>query len=167
MDEDKQQEKPPVQPQLDAHRFKFAENERLVYVAVIEAGVTRKQVIDPAFWAHVAPKLQPYTKIELTCDDGSLFAELLVLQAERTWARVYVLSWHNLTTRDVALSQGEPGSAGAGPGPDPASLFRVEHKGQHKKWCVIRNADGGYVREGEQSKADANHWLEEYLKVTA
>ena len=154
--------------QMAADRFKLAEHERNVHSITIEEGVTRAQLINPAFLAHVAAKLRPYDQIEVRCDDGTLFAKLLVLQAERTWARVHVLEWHNLTTRDVSLSQAEDS---AEPNPakalSPEDDYLVQWKGPHKKWCVIRKADGAYMREAEPDKAAATTWLSDWLRITA
>jgi hypothetical protein len=156
-------------PQLASERFKLAEHERNIHSITVEEGITRAQIIDPAFLAHVAAKLRPYDRVEVRCDDGALFATLLVLQAERTWARVHVLEWHNLTTRDVSLTQtGETDQpVAAGPAPNKEQEYEIAYKGPHKKWSVIRLTDGAYMREGEESKAAASHWLAEWLRVTA
>lgn len=156
-------------PQLAAERFKLAEHERNIHSITVEDGITRAQIIDPAFLAHVAAKLRPYDQVEVRCDDGALFAKLLVLQSERTWARVHVLEWHDLTTRDVALTQTSDmeQATAAGPAADKEQDYVVAYKGPHKKWSVIRLADGGYMREGEESKAAAQHWLTDWLRVTA
>ena len=154
--------------QMSADRFKLAEHERNIHSITIEEGVTRAQLINPAFLAHVAAKLRPYDQIEVRCDDGTLFAKLLVLQAERTWARVHVLEWHNLTTRDVSLSQGEDKeSAAAAQKLSPEDDYLVQWKGPHKKWCVIRKVDGAYMREQEADKSAATTWLADWLKITA
>lgn len=155
-------------PQLTADRFKLAEHERNVYAITIEEGITRAQIIDPAFLAHVAPKLRPYDQVEVRCDDGTLFARLLVLQAERTWARVHVLEWHDLTTRDVSLTKTAKDTQSGTPAAevDHEKEYQVVHKGPHKKWCVIRKADGAYIRDGEESKNAATTWLNDWLKVT-
>lgn len=158
-------------PQLDASRLKLAEHERNVHLITVEEGVTRAQIINPAFLAHIAAKLRPYDQIEVRCDDGTIWARTLVLQAERTWARIYVLEWHDLTTRDVSLSQAagegqEPGKVEA-PDAKRDAEFQVVYKGPHKKWCVIRNLDSQYVREGEENKAQAVQWLDQWIKVTS
>ena len=154
--------------QLSADRFKLAEHERNIHSITVEEGTTRAQIINPAFLAHVAAKLRPYDQVEVRCDDGALFAKLLVLQAERTWARVHVLEWHDLTTRDVAMTQAdEQAQAGsAAPATDREQEYLVAYKGPHKKWCVIRKADGGYMRETEDSKAAATAWMTDWLRVT-
>ena len=160
------QDKPEVMPQLDAGRFRPAEAMRNVYQVNVEPGITRQQVLNPAFLAHIARELRPYAKLEITCDDGTLYAEAIVLQAERTWAKIHITQWHNLTTQDVSLSKAEVAEQ-AKLMADAEAVHRVEYKGQTKKWCVIRNKDGAYVRENEESKANAQLWLREYLKVTA
>ena len=155
-------------PQLPAERFKLAEHERNVHIITIEEGITRAQLLDPAFLAHVAPKLRPYDQIEIRCDDGTLFARALVLQAERTWARLHILDWHDLTTRDVSLTKAAKGEQKDETAAlNPADAYQVVLKGPHKKWCVIRKADGGYMREGETTKDAAKTWLDDWLKVTA
>lgn len=152
-------------PQLDASRFKLAEHENINYVIDVEPGITRQHVLDPAFYAQFSSKLRPYDRIAVRCDDGSLYAELLVLNAERTWARVHVLSWHDLTTRDVSLSQAEAKEhVDATKIPTPA--HRVEWKGPHHKWSVIRNTDDAYVHEGDAAREDADLWMREHERAT-
>ena len=164
--ENQEHQKAPTVPQLDAQRFQLAEHERNVFICTIEGGVTRKNILDPAFWAHVANKLRPYTEIILRCDDGTLYARVLVTQAERTWARVHVLEWHDLTTKDVALSKAEP--IASPKMPETNARYQVVQKGPHLKWCVIDNETNPptLVREKEPTKVQATAWLEEYLRVT-
>lgn len=160
-------EQPKAVPQLDPHMLQLAEHERNIYLCTVDAGVTRKDILNPLFWSHIAPKLRPYTRIEARSHDGSLFAELLVTQAERTWAKVHVLSWHDLTTQDVSLTKDDVAAAAkieAGTG----NQYQVVQKGPVKKWCVINTKTNppAMVREGEPTKRSAEVWLDEYLKVT-
>jgi hypothetical protein len=163
-----QEKKQPAAPQLDGQRFKLAEHERNVHIITTEAGVTRAQILDPAFLAHVAAKLRPYDQIEVRSDDGTIFARLLVLQAERTWATAYVLEWHDLTTKDVALTQ-SAGAVAAGIQLKTEERYKVEWKGPHLKGCVVDYGSNPprMVREKEPSKDAAALWLREWLKVTA
>ena len=152
--------------QIDADRFQQAEMVRETWAITVEQGTSRSDILNPGFWSHVAYKLRPYARIEVRCDDGSIFADLIVLNAERTWARVHVMSWHDLTTRDVSLSQvdeKEHDSASK----IPAPAHQVEWKGPHKKWSVIRVADSAYVHEGDASRQDAELWLREHERATA
>ena len=155
-----------AQPQLEPARFKPAESSRNVHSITIEQGISRAEILNPAFLAHIAARLRPYDHIEVTCDDGTLYAELLVKTCDRTWAHCHVLKWEDLTTRDVSLSQATAKPEKAKGNAPVNEDFRVEYKGQHKKWCVIRNLDNQFVREDEENKENAQHWLREYLKVT-
>lgn len=148
-------------PQLDADRFKTAEHERNVWTATVEPGITREQITNSAFWSHMAAKLRPYDQIEVRCDDGRFFGQLLVMSAERTWAKVRVLAWHDFT-RDVTQAQPKKDDPDA-----PPVNYKVEWKGPHKKWCVIRLSDSTMVHEEAASKEDAQRWLDGHLRVVA
>lgn len=151
-------EQPKSIRQLDGARFKGKEYETVDYWATVEEGTTRAEMKNPAFWAHVAAKLTPYSFIHIRCDDGTFYAKGIVLQVDRTWAVVHLLEWHNLTTKDVAQTQ----AAAAELGTD-IDAFDIVHKGQHKKWCVIRRADQMYVAEGKLTRAEATVWLAEHV----
>ena len=152
-------------PQLDPERFKLQEFESNDYVVTIESGITREQLLDPAFFAHVAAKLRPYNEIRVRCDDGTIYARLLILTCDRTWARCRVLEWHDLTSRDVAQTQATAVESPAVADADPANRFRIENKGPHVKWRIVRIADNAVVREKEETKAAAQAWLNDYLRV--
>lgn len=148
--------------QLDAGRMEQREQRMVDYFVVVEEGTTRKEMKNPAFWAHVAHKLKPYFKINIACDDGTFYAEGLVLQVDRTWAIVHILEWHDLTTKDVAQSQAAAAEMG-----DSADGFEIKHRGEHRKWTVIRKSDREAVKEGLATKAEALIWLAEHLKAAA
>lgn len=167
-----------AKPQLDAMAFTLAEQVRNQHWAEIGEGVTRQDLLDPAFWAHISSKLHVYDEITVIRTDGTLHAKVLVLQTERTWARVFITDWHDLTTRDVSMSQPDPtviesaiktttAQAGALPAAEPevSGEFSLVYKGPRLKWCVKRATDGQHVREGEPTKASARTWLDEYVKV--
>lgn len=153
---DKPEEQKP-NPQMDASRLMLAEQARNAWVVTVEAALTRAQIAHPDFFAHIASKLRPYDRIEVRSDDGTYFAELLVLEAARNYARVHVLTWTDLSTKDVAQSQGAKGDDKA---------YRVEYKGPHLKWCAIRNSDGGILYEKEESKVAAQARVNDHVRVT-
>ncbi|MHB0965502.1 MAG: hypothetical protein ACYC36_03520 [Bellilinea sp.] len=145
---------------LSPTRIAGAEYSRHDWVVTVEQGTTKKEILNPMFWSHISPQLSPYDRIELRIDDGIFFAELLVTACERTWAKVHVLHWHNMTTADVAESQADEVI------PAPGKGYEVAWKGPHKKFCVIRKADQEIVHEGD-SKEGANAWLKDYITVVA
>ena len=140
-------------------RVKLAESARNYWVVTVEQGTTREEILKPEFWALVGKTFRPYDRIELRADDGTFFAEYLVLSADRAWAKVEELRWVALGTKDVSLTQ----AAGA----DLRARYKVEWRGPHLKHCVERK-DGANVerlKEGFSDKAEATVWLESHLKT--
>lgn len=145
-------------PQLDEARFKLAEAVRNVYCITVPEGTTRAQVLHPDFWGQVSARwLRPYSRIEVRCDDGTIFGELLVLMAERTFARVVCLAWHDLTTKDVAQTQ-------IATEEEKAAAYEVKHRGVHYQWSVVRAADKAVIKENIPTKAEAEQFRKEYIE---
>lgn len=147
-------EKKATQRKLTAPRFKNAEYERTIWQASIEAGVPFEDVQKPEFWGHVAENLKPLARIEVIAEDLSYFAELIVIDCDRLWAKTQVLRFVDLRS-DVAEDLLPAMSSG----------FKVEYKGPTKKHVVIRLADNEIVQEGIATKAEANAWVAEHLKA--
>lgn len=143
--EAKKDESPRAQPS-DFHlgeqvyaRYRFHTPEKL----------ERKHLVDPSFWAVIARQLRPGDVIECFAQDGTHYGELLVLAADRAYAKVHVLRWEALTTAEVSETQD----------------YKIQWKGAQKKHCVIRAKDGEIIHEGEQTKEGAQQWLTEHEKV--
>jgi len=146
--------KEPARPILGVDRLRSAEFERIIHVATPGSGHGLEEMIDPAYWAHVGPKLKPYDRIEVRAEDGTYFAELLVLACDRTWAKVHVLNWWDLSTQDVAITEAAAAS----------SKFEIKHT-PGLRWHVIRKSDRQTMHKDCQTKAEAGSWLTEYLKT--
>lgn len=138
-------------------RFKEAEFQRTLWVCTTNENTQPDDLLATEYWAHVAAKLKPYDRIEARANDGAWFAELLVLEAGRNWARMHMLAAWKLTTSDVAQSQSAPKS--------PYADFRVENMGPHAKWCVIRRSDNQKIHEGAENQDAAKRWLDERIKA--
>jgi hypothetical protein len=132
------------------NRIALGEHARNVHVYTAESSEHPEDFTKPEFWALVSTKFQPFDHIEIRTDDGTYWAEYLVIAAERTWAKVHKL-------RDVRLQPLEQTEV------DPE--FKVEWKGRHLKFCVIRLSDKSIVHEGEQEKSGASRWLEDYVRT--
>ncbi len=144
----------PVQ-QLNPARIKGAEYERTVWVVTVEKGTKLEHMQNPSFWSHVSNKLRPWDHIEVRSDDGTIYAEFLVLACDRTWAKVHKLRFESLTTSDVSQTQAA------------MEEFELEHRGPHLKWGVIRKSDRAVLKENLQTKGEARTWLEEYRKTVS
>lgn len=134
-------------------RLGLVESKRQDWVVEAEEGTTVEDVLDPLYWAHVAARFTPYDRIEVRIDTGEWMLDLIVLQAARNYARVHVLTKYELVDASAEV-------------PGAAIKHRVEWKGTHKKWCVIRNADSALVQAELQTKELANEWLTNHERVT-
>jgi len=139
-------------PVMAPGRMRLAEYDRQDWVANVEDPLTLEDILDPAFWAHMAAQLKPYDHIEARADDGTWVADLVVLGCDRTWAKVALKAKYNLTTKDVSLSQ--------------AHKHTVEWKGPQHRFAVVRTSDSVMVKSGFQEKGDAALWVKEHEQVT-
>lgn len=144
--------KPPTA--LSPERFKNAEFERQVHVANADEGTQPGDLLSADYWSHAAAQMKPWDRIEVRANDGTWFAELLVLDVSRNWAKVAMLSLTKLTSIDVSQS-----------GAQAALPYRVEYKGPQLKWVVIRKTDQEVVHSGETSVEGATLWMNERIKA--
>lgn len=136
-------------------RFNLAEQVNSQWRMRMEMGATKADVLRQEYWSHVAPELHTYDEIIATCDDGTVYARILILDCGRTWAKVQILEWHNLTTADVAQSQTNAGEF---------TDYKIEHKGIHKKFVITRLSDGEVINEGEHARKEAAEgWLRDFI----
>lgn len=135
-------------------RLREAEMERHVWTHTSAPGVSFEDMQKPDYWSHVAAQLRPCARIEVICEDMSWFGELLVIDADRLWAKVAPLRFVELASKEV-------------PAEIAASGYEVAYKGQEKKHVVIRQSDKAIVQEGIAKKADAEAWIKEHVKALA
>lgn len=159
---------------LNITRLKEAQYERRTWTASPQHGTPFEKLLDPNYWAHVAPKLKPWDRIEVQPDGFAYFAELIVVDSDRLWARVKVVRFVDFSTKPIETSQTALDLGDAG---DQVSLSRedpdeddnvdtdylVEFKGSNK-WSVIRKSDGAVLKSGYPNKGSANKWLRTYLR---
>lgn len=140
-------------------RVKLAESARNHWVVTVEQGTTVEDLRRPEFWSLVSKTFRPYDRIEVRSDDGTYFAEYIVLSADRAWAKVHELRVEMLGTQDVSLTAAQMS--------EQLRRYKVEWRGPHLKFCVERK-DGEKVErlmEKFDDKADASAWLENHLNT--
>lgn len=118
-----------------------------------------EDLLKPECWAHVAQLLRPGYRIEVLAEDGSYFAELLVVSAGRLWAKVAVL-------RKIDLTE----AVGEAPAQGADTVMSIMWSGPHSKFRVIRqNASGGkdVMRDGFETREEASVWMAEHIKALA
>lgn len=146
---------------LNGHRRKAAEFERSIHRIYPERGTLPEDLLRRDYWAHLGRELKPLDKIEAIAEDGTWYAEYLVLGCDRLWAKVHLLSSHDLTTQDVSATQAELSEAD----------FTVKFV-PAKKWCVLDKpttvgTPPGYLKDQCQTKQEAQEWLRGHIKTTA
>jgi len=138
---------------LNHTRMKEAQFVRNLWVVTAEQGVTKEDLLKPDYWSHVSFQFRPYDRIEARCDDGTFFAEYLIMSCERTFAKVKELSFTSLTSRDVAMTQAEQ------------SAYEYKYRGPSCMHSIIRSSDKVVMVEKLDSKQDALTWLHEHEKA--
>jgi hypothetical protein len=154
MSKDKPDTAPAPIRKLHPLRFKAAEQARTTYSIVPEDGTPYADLFKPVYWSHIASRLRPGDRIEVTAEDMSYVAELMVLAAERQAASVVELRKNEIAPQATLL-------------PSVEAAYRIEFKGPHLKWCVIRIADQHRIREQCDSRALAYEWLASHSKALA
>lgn len=139
---------------VNMNRMKSGDFVRTLWVVTAEQGTTKEDIMTPSYWSHVASQFRPYDRIEVRVDDGTYFAELLILACDRTWAKVHELTFHSLTTSDVSMTQAH----------DEMSDFDVVWKGPVNKWSVIRKSDDAVIKN-KMEKDEAGKFLSNYVKT--
>lgn len=134
---------------LSPSSLKPAEYVRNVFAITPEHGVTIDDLKEPEYWAHVAAKLHPTDRVEVTSEDGTWFAEVFVTACARNWAQVSVLRFHELAEATKPAVSNSP-------------KHIVQWKGQNKLHCVIRVSDKAVIKEAFTTAALANAWLADY-----
>lgn len=136
---------------LDPSRFVETQHANNRYSVTVEEGVSLDDIADDAFFANVAPKLRPYDHIEVRADGGAFYAELLVINAGKTWAKTTLLLKKELQSKEEVVANFEG--------------YDIVYKGPHKKFCVIRKKDSEMVHEGSDDKGAAMKWLTDHLST--
>lgn len=131
-------------------RFAEAETLRHDWIADAEVGTSLEEVMEPSYWTHVAPLMVPYDHIEVRAEDGTWIAYLVVLYAERNYAKVVL---------DRVLKVEQNAEV-----PEASLKHKVKYNGPHHKFCVIRLSDDEILHKGCKTREEADAWLRTYEK---
>lgn len=139
---------------LNASEMKLAEFERSVYRVTLQEEYTKDDLLNPSFWAHVAQSFRPTDLVEVYRVDGKVFAQLVVMSCDKTWAKMAILQYVDLAKAEKSSLDGME------------SEYMVKLRGP-KRWSVIRRADNQILQENLFSESDAKNWLEVYINQKA
>lgn len=134
-------------------RMRPAEASWRTHGVLVEAGTAPAAILHPAFWGNVASRLRPLDRIEVMDDAGAWLVVLLVRAVGPAEAIVVEL-WRREFEAAAALAQ------------TPAA-FEVRWVGHRNRWAVLRAVDKSIVREGLQSREEAEEYIRSHVKALA
>ena len=137
---------------LSGPRMKEESFVRTTYVATPEHGTSVDDLKCSEYWAHVAPQLKPGDLVHVFPEDGTFWAEILVLAVSRAAAQVKVLRDYTLTSKAEA--------------PEENAEFELKFAGPVAKWRVIRLSDGEVMKDG-MTKEEGQKYLDAHIKAMA
>jgi hypothetical protein len=138
--------------QIQPNRIRNGDFVRTVYTATAMEGNESDDLLRPDYWAHYAANFKPWDRIEVVANDGTWWAELVVLESGRNWTKMHMMRKISLTTADVAQSQAAK----------PIE-YVVLHRGPHCKWSVRRASDNQVVFENGETRDAAETWLKNHM----
>lgn len=137
-------------------RLTPAEYKRATFYASPAAGTKPEDLLDDSYWVHVRRQLVPGTKIEAFAEDGSFYAEMIVLGVTDGGVKVDFLF--------------EPRTYAAPAHEDIDFQGHIlRYTGTHSRWSVIRKAQGRrpatMLRDGFANSELARDYVKEQLKA--
>lgn len=134
-------------------QFSLADSVRTRYSVTVDPGATLEEVLKEESTQHIAAQLRLGDILEVTPADQSWYAELMVKDCGRNFAKFHVLQFTELVPTDpVGDSEKE-------------SAYTVTWGGPHQKHRVIRKADGEVLKDGFSDKKAANAWIAEHERA--
>ena len=112
----------------------------------MEPEVTIDDLMKPDTWSHVANMMKPGDHVEVHWDDGKYFAQLLVIDATRTYAHMKVREF-------LDLREGKENEN------DMLDGYAYKWRGPHHRHCIVRVKDGAVMTSEQATKEDALKWL--------
>ena len=138
--------------QSASKKVEQAEYMRSIWHEVPAAGTPLESVLDPKYWVHVSSMFKPRDRIEVDAEDGSYFAELMVIDAGRLFAKVELMRKHEFSAPEVAGSAESP--------------YEVKWAGR-AKWRVVRKIDRAPLRDGFDDRQSAELWAASHARAAA
>ena len=127
------------------------ESVQAFYTAQPSEGTTKDEVLDSAFWTHVARSIRSGSEIRVFPKGGAWYGRYLVTYADSAQVRLRELEYVDLD--EVLPEELENGQ------------YEVKWAGPVARHRVIRKSDKHVMRDKFASKAEASHWMMTNLRV--
>ena len=137
------------------HQVSIAEYARVVYSHTPEGVADPDELLDPEYWANVAQKFKPGSRIEVLADDLTWFAEYIVISCGRTWAKVALLH----PVQKLTLSKKVKEATRV----NDEKNYDIQFAGQAKQYRVIRKSDKTELKCNLATEEEAKQFLKNHL----
>jgi len=134
---------------ITSNRVRLAEFMRNVHAVTVPSGVTVEDIQQGSYWVNTSRALKVTDRIEVINEDGSFFAELMVVSVVMSMVRVKLL-------RSVDLTDVEDIPTG------DESELEVKYRGQIAKHTVQNKKTKKIIKEGFDTQAEAKQYLLNY-----
>ena len=138
----------PTMP-LTINRIKPADYMRNIFAATVPGGVTLADISDGKYWTHIAKTLHISDRIEVTSEDGRMFAEIYVTSVVQNMVRVKLIRHVDLSDTDEIKD-------------DEVSDLEVKFRGQIAKHSVQNMNTKEVIKDGFATNAEAKQWMFNY-----
>lgn len=136
-------------------QFSLAELVRNRYSVTVDPDSTLEDVLKEEATQHIAGQLRIGDILEVTPADQAWYAEIMVKDCGRNFAKFHTLQFVELVPTEPAGDT------------EKASAYAVSWGGPHQKHRVTRLADGAVLKDGFPDKKAAQAWIAEHEKATA
>lgn len=137
---------------LNQTRIKEASYMRNEWFVTCPAGTKHEDLLDPEFWRNVGQNFKPFDMIEAVTEDGNWYTRLIVVSADRLWAKVHIVSFSDLIEARKNMPKTDDENHG------------VEWKGPIAKFAVVRKSDAAILKDGFTTQLEGWTWLDGHLK---
>lgn len=130
--------------------FGSADSAHVTHSATLTHETPYEAIFDPFFWSTVAKKIRIGDKIEIFAEDGTYYAEVIVVSCTAQWVKIKtIIEKVNLVDNSEE--------------PKEESGFEIKWRGPHKKFSVMK--DKVVLQDGIDDKDTAISWLAEHKKI--
>jgi hypothetical protein len=142
---------------LNATRFKEGDYARQIFHASAQTGTTKEDLLNPAYFAHVASQVSRFDHIEVVEETGAWWAQLLVTSKSEKPGRPATITVDILHFKGLKAHL----NADAELAESPDDAYEVKFRGP-KKWTVIHKDTREIQVEGLDTAEEAKGWVERF-----
>ena len=142
---------------LNPTRFKPGEYARNIFHASAQTGTSKEDILNPAYFAHVAVQVSRFDHIEVVEERGAWWAELLVTSKIEKPGKPPTITVDAIHFKNLKAHV----NADAEPAESPDDSYEVKFRGP-KKWSVIHKDTREILVEGLETVEEAKAWVSKY-----